>query len=84
MCVQSESMCMSFNSVAVLQCASSISYTAVVVATPLELSNIGFEGIKLPYIPPRKYQSTISTFVRGRLKASYFGQRTAPEGDGAV
>lgn len=67
-----------------MQCTASTSYSAVVIATPLELSNIRFEGIKLPFIPPRKYQSTISTFVRGRLRASYFNQQTAPKGDDAL
>lgn len=56
----------------------------MVIATPLELSNVRFEGIELPHIPPRKYQSTISTFVRGRLSASYFRQQTAPKGDAFI
>lgn len=64
-----------------LQCKGA-TYSAVVIATPLELTNIEFEGLDLPHLPARKYQSTISTFVRGHLKGSYFGQQKAPQGKG--
>ncbi|KAL0040815.1 hypothetical protein WJX79_006365 [Trebouxia sp. C0005] len=39
-------------------------FAAVVIATPLEFSSIEFEGVELPHIPARKFQSTVSTFVR--------------------
>lgn len=55
-------------------------FAAVVIAAPLEFSSIGFEGLQLPHIPPRKFQSTISTFVRGRLNATYFGVKQPPRG----
>lgn len=55
-------------------------FAAVVIATPLELSGIEFEGLQLPHIPPRKFQSTISTFVRGCLNATYFGVKQPPRG----
>ena len=55
-------------------------FAAVVIATPLELTNIQFKGIDLPHLPPRKFQSTISTFVTGSLNGSYFGLNQAPEG----
>ena len=53
---------------------------AVVIAAPLELSSMQFEGVQLPHIPPRKFQSTISTFVRGRLNGTYFGVDHPPKG----
>lgn len=55
-------------------------FAAVVIATPLELTNIQFKGVDLPHLPPRKFQSTISTFVTGSLNGSYFGLNQAPEG----
>jgi len=55
-------------------------FAAVVIATPLEFSSIHFEGVELPHIPPRKFQSTISTFVKGSLNGSYFGLKAPPKG----
>ena len=55
-------------------------FSAVVIATPLEFSNIRFSGLELPHIPPRKFQSTISTFVRGVLNGTYFGVKQPPKG----
>ncbi|KAL3154565.1 hypothetical protein ABBQ32_014022 [Trebouxia sp. C0010 RCD-2024] len=55
-------------------------FTAVVIATPLELSSMQFDGVQLPLIPPRKFQSTVSTFVRGRLNGTYFGVNHPPKG----
>ncbi|KAK9823597.1 hypothetical protein WJX72_004119 [[Myrmecia] bisecta] len=49
-------------------------FDAIILATPLELSNLSIEGIALPHLPPRKYQSTITTFVRGVLDPAYFGE----------
>lgn len=55
-------------------------FAAVVIATPLEFSNIDFESVEMPHIPARKFQSTVSTFVRGALNGSYFGLNQAPKG----
>ncbi|DBB04108.1 hypothetical protein WJX77_009419 [Trebouxia sp. C0004] len=55
-------------------------FAAVVIATPLEFSSIEFEGVELPHIPARKFQSTVSTFVRGHLNGSYFGLKARPKG----
>ena len=55
-------------------------YDAVVVAAPLEQANITFKGIQLPHMPPRKYQSTISTFIRGKLDPKYFHRTQVPPG----
>lgn len=54
-------------------------FAAVVIATPLEFSSIEFEGVELPHIPARKFQSTVSTFVRGHLNGSYFGLEARPK-----
>ncbi len=56
-------------------------FAAVVIATPLEFSSIEFEGVELPHIPARKFQSTVSTFVRGHLNGSYFGLKARPKGE---
>ena len=56
-------------------------FAAVVIATPLEFSSIEFEGVELPHIPARKFQSTVSTFVRGHLNGSYFGVKARPKGE---
>ena len=56
-------------------------YAAVVIAAPLEFSDIRFQGVQLPRIPPRKFQSTISTFVRGCLNGTYFGVKQPPQGN---
>lgn len=56
-------------------------FAAVVIATPLEFSSIAFEGVELPHIPAHKFQSTVSTFVRGHLNGSYFGLKARPKGE---
>ena len=56
-------------------------FAAVVIATPLELSSIEFEGVELAHMPARKFQSTVTTFVRGHLNGSYFGLKARPKGE---
>lgn len=48
-------------------------FDAVIVATPLESSGIVLAGFEPPHIPARKYRQTVTTFVRGSVRASYFG-----------
>lgn len=48
-------------------------FDAVIVATPLEFAHISFSGFEVPPIPARKFQQTISTFVKGAVRPSYFG-----------
>ena len=55
-------------------------YDAVLAAVPLELANIAFGGFKLPDLPMRAYQSTVTTLVQGRLRPEYFGAHALPEG----
>ena len=55
-------------------------YAAVVIATPLEQTELTFEGLALPPIPRRVYQDTVTTIVRGRLRASFFNMTDLPEG----
>ncbi|GAB4820077.1 hypothetical protein N2152v2_007123 [Parachlorella kessleri] len=54
-------------------------FDAVILAAPLELSGIAVSGVELPRIPPRKYQTTVTTIVEGELRPAYFG---LPEEDG--
>lgn len=55
-------------------------FTAVVVATPLELSYLTFKGLKAPQIPPRKFQTTVTTVFQGKLQPSYFNTDSFPAG----
>ncbi|KAL4428033.1 hypothetical protein ABPG75_002122 [Micractinium tetrahymenae] len=48
-------------------------FDAVIIATPLESSGLALAGFEPPHIPARKYRQTVSTFVRGVVRASYFG-----------
>lgn len=48
-------------------------YDAVIIATPLEGSGIVLAGFEPPHLPARKYRQTVTTFVRGSVRASYFG-----------
>ena len=61
-------------------CVQGRRYAAVLVATPLELTNLEFTGLKVPHMPVRKYQTTVTTFVQGRLKPDYFGVEALPRG----
>ena len=55
-------------------------FDAVVVATPLEQANLSFQGYALPQLPARKYQRTVTTYVRGVLRPSAFGESSTPQG----
>ena len=55
-------------------------FDAVVIATPLEQANLSFQGHTLPQLPARKYQRTVTTFVRGVLRPSAFGESETPQG----
>jgi len=53
-------------------------YDAVVVATPLEHSHIRFHGVGVRPPPHREFQKVSTTFVAGRLRASYFNVSVLP------
>lgn len=55
-------------------------FDAVVIATPLEQANLSFQGHTLPQLPARKYQRTVTTYVRGTLRPSAFGESKMPRG----
>ena len=55
-------------------------YAAVVLAAPLEQSQLQFSGFEPPSIPTRKYQTTVTTIVRGSLAPSFFNVATVPPG----
>ena len=55
-------------------------FDAVVIATPLEQADLSFLGHTLPQLPARKYQRTVTTFVRGALRPSAFGESKTPQG----
>ena len=55
-------------------------YAAVILAAPLEQSNLSKAGFEMPFIPKRHYQTTVTTLVRGSLRASYFELAKAPDG----
>ncbi|KAK9917016.1 hypothetical protein WJX75_010018 [Coccomyxa subellipsoidea] len=56
-------------------------YSAVLVATPLELTDIAFSGFMVPHMPVRQYQTTVTTLVKGRLRPAYFGIEALPKGE---
>ncbi len=51
-------------------------FDAIIIATPLELASIEFEGeiAAASALPARSYQVTHATFVAGELNARFFGQ----------
>ncbi len=53
----------------------------MLVATPLELTDIAFTGFEVPHMPVRQFQTTVTTLVKGRLKPAYFGVETLPKGN---
>ena len=55
-------------------------YDAVIIAAPLEQSEIEFDGIDVARRPKRTYQETVTTYVTGTLRPSYFGVSTLPTG----
>jgi Prenylcysteine lyase len=55
-------------------------YAAVVIATPLEGARIRFKGFGVRPQPAREYQRVTTTYVAGRLRASYFGVARMPTG----
>ena len=55
-------------------------FDAVVIATPLEQANLSFQGHTLPQLPARRYQRTVTTYVRGTLRPSAFGESEMPQG----
>jgi len=50
-------------------------YAAVILAAPLEQCDLKLIGLEALFIPKRRYQTTVTTIVRGRLRATYFGAR---------
>jgi len=46
----------------------------VIIATPLELTDISFNipSQPSPNIPKRKFRTTHATFIKGKLRAKYF------------
>lgn len=63
-----------------LQGSQSGLYAAVLVAVPLELTNITISGVEHKALPLRKYQRTVTTLVSGQLRPSYFGVEQLPKG----
>ena len=63
-----------------MQESHSSKYDAVLVAVPLELTNITISGADHTGLPRRVYQRTVATLVRGRLRPSYFGVQQVPKG----
>ena len=63
-----------------MQESHSSEYYAVLVAVPLELTNITMSGADHTGLPRRVYQRTVATLVRGRLRPSYFGVEQVPKG----
>ena len=55
-------------------------YDAVIIAAPLEHSNIRFEQLDIAHRPKRSYQETVTTYVTGVLQPGYFGVATLPTG----
>ena len=56
-------------------------YDAVIIAAPLEQSEIEFDGIDIARRPKRTYQETVTTYVTGTLRPGYFGVSTLPTGE---
>ena len=52
----------------------------MLVAVPLELTNITISGVEHKALPLRKYQRTVTTLVSGQLRPSYFGVEQLPKG----
>jgi len=48
------------------------SFDIVVIATPLEIANIELEGIDIPQLTKRPFQTTHVTVVEGHLSKKYF------------
>ena len=74
--------CTSFNRdfCVLLQDSNFGPYDAVVIATPLEGSDISVHAPNIPPLPPREYQSTITTILKGKLDLGYFGSSPKPAG----
>lgn len=53
-------------------------YAAVVVAAPLEHSNLKFHGAAVQRPPDRSFQKVVTSFVAGTLRGSYFGTSRLP------
>lgn len=53
-------------------------FDAVILATPLEASSLEFEGFVMPKCHPREFKTTVTTYVRGKLRPSYFGVKSLP------
>lgn len=51
-------------------------YDAVIIATPLEKTDIEFDGITTSVASDREYQSMHNCFVKGVLDPTYFGMET--------
>ena len=64
----------------VIQESHASNYDAVLVAVPLELTNITISGAERTGLPRRVYQRTVATLVRGRLRPAYFGVEEVPKG----
>ena len=56
-------------------------YDAVIIAAPLEHSDITFEEIDIAHRPERSYQETVTTYVTGTLRPGYFGVTKLPTGE---
>ena len=52
----------------------------MLVAVPLELTNITISGVEHKVLPLKKYQRTVTTLVSGKLRPSYFGVAQLPKG----
>lgn len=51
-------------------------FDIVILAAPIELSNLNFEGVKIPYKESREYQVTHATVVTGTLQNEFFQENS--------
>ncbi len=54
-------------------------FDAVIVATPLDLAKIEFEGISMPGWEPQLYQTVYKKILRGVFDPAYFGMKDSGE-----
>jgi hypothetical protein len=54
-------------------------FDGVIIAAPLELADIAFEGFSMPDWAPQAYQMVYRKVMRGTLDPHYFGLKTSVE-----
>ena len=53
-------------------------FDVVVIAAPLEGSDLDIQGVDLPHIPARKFQTTVTTLVKGHVRPAFFALPPGP------